>query len=175
MNQVEQARQAVREYLSRDHGADSNLPEEDIISTVYWLHEYRDNLADLIPLSEKHRGAWLACLNLLEHCEPTQQGRMGVIPDEQRLDPQLRLDLQKWALRALSGPAKMPATRGAKTKPFRDLRIQVAVYRAMQFGLPAYANGYEDGPVTACSIVAEEAGLKPSTVKTIWDNRPQGE
>lgn len=173
MNQVEQARQAVREYLSRDHGADSNLPEEDIISTVYWLHEYRDNLAELIPLSEKHRGAWLACLHLLEHCEPSRQGHIGVIPDDQRLDTELRIQLQKWASKALSEQITIPASRGRKNKPLRDLRIQVAVYRATLCGLPAYASDAGKQP-TACGIVAEEMNLSSDAIKTIWQNRPQG-
>lgn len=172
MNQVEQARQAVREYLSRDHGADSNLPEEDIISTVYWLHEYRDNLAELIPLSEKHRGAWLACLNLLEHCEPTRQGHIGVIPDEQRLNPELRAELEKWAFRALTGQIKKKAHAGRPPEPLKDLRIQVAVYKAKLCGLALYAKGSAVKNKTACELVAEEVNLSAEDVTRIWKRHP---
>ena len=171
MNKVEQARQAVREYLSGDHGT-TNMSDEDVISTVRWLHDYRDNLFDLIPLAESHRGAWLACMNLLEHCEPTEQGHIGVIPDEQRIDPELGIELKKWAFRAMSGQIKKKGRAGRPPEPFKDLRIQVAVYRATLCGLPAYASGSKLKTKTACEIVAEAVNLSPDDVTRIWKARP---
>lgn len=121
----------------------------------------RDALEKLVADAAHSQPAWDACMMIM--MDIADRGENVPAP------------LAKLGVMAMAGEVKRPSRRGQDRmkNASRDFAIAMAVYRASQCDLPAYASGNGTG-VTACDIVADELKqhriyMTPEAVKKVWN------